>query len=143
MIRRARPAALACALVGLGIAGYLTAVHYAGATPVCAVGHGCATAQASAYAKLAGVPVALLGLLGYLAIGAALLHDGERSRLVGAGLALAGAGFSAWLTYVEVERLQAICTWCVGSAVCMAALAVLAPVHAFRAPVAPTRSASV
>ncbi len=50
------------------IATYLTIVHYAGGEPVCAIAHGCATVQKSTYAEFAGVPVALLGLLGYVAI---------------------------------------------------------------------------
>ena len=54
----------AVALAGLAIAAYLTVVHYAGGEPVCAVAHGCATVQQSDYAQLAGIPVALLGLLG-------------------------------------------------------------------------------
>ena len=118
-----RLASAAVALVGLGIAGYLTVVHYAGGTPVCAISHGCATVQASAYAKLAGVPVALLGAAGYAAILACLILDGEAARTAAATLSLAGAGFSAWLTYVEVAELDAICIWCVGSALCMALLA--------------------
>ena len=72
-----RAAAIGVALAGLGIAGYLTAVHYSGGTPVCAVAHGCATVQNSDYSKLRGVPVAVLGLLGYVAILAALARDGE------------------------------------------------------------------
>jgi uncharacterized membrane protein len=121
--RWARRASIGVALVGLAIAGYLTAVHYAGGEPVCAIAHGCATVQKSAYAELAGVPVALLGLAGYVAILASLAGDGERARTVTAGLAFAGFGFSAWLTYVEVFELQAICIWCVASALCMTALA--------------------
>jgi uncharacterized membrane protein len=119
----ARRLSVAAALVGLAIAGYLTVAHYAGADPVCAVAHGCATVQKSAYSELAGVPVALLGLLGYVAILASLAGDGERARTATAGLAFAGFGFSAWLTYVEVAELHAICIWCVGSALCMTALA--------------------
>jgi len=116
-------ASLAVALIGLGVAGYLTVVHYAGGTPVCAIAHGCAVVQKSSYAELAGVPVALLGLLGYVAILASLAGDGERARTVTAGLCFAGFGFSAWLTWVEVDELHAICVWCVGSALCMTALA--------------------
>jgi uncharacterized membrane protein len=119
----ARRLSVAAALVGLAIASYLTVAHYAGADPVCAVAHGCATVQKSAYSELAGVPVALLGLLGYVAILASLAGDGERARTATAGLAFAGFGFSAWLTYVEVAELHAICIWCVGSALCMTALA--------------------
>ena len=118
-----RAASVAVALAGLGIAAYLTAVHYAGGTPVCAIAHGCAVVQQSDYAELAGVPVAVLGLIGYVAVLACLARDDEAARTGAAFLALAGAGFSAWLTYVEVAVLDAICIWCVGSAICMAALA--------------------
>ena len=130
----ARRLSIAVALVGLGIAGYLTVAHYAGAAPVCAIAHGCATVQKSAYADLGGVPVALLGLLGYLAILGSLARDGEGPRTVTAFLSIAGFGFSAWLTYVEVERLDAICIWCVGSAVCMLALAGLSAARMLGAP---------
>jgi uncharacterized membrane protein len=118
-----RRLSVAVALAGLAIAGYLTIAHFAGAAPVCAIAHGCATVQKSAYAELAGIPVALLGLLGYAAILASLAADGERGRTVTAALAFAGFGFSAWLTYVEVVELRAICVWCVASALCMTALA--------------------
>ena len=124
-----RRLAVAVALIGLAIAAYLTVVHYAGGTPVCAIAHGCATVQKSSYAELAGVPVALLGLLGYVAILASLAGDGERARTVTAGLCFAGFGFSAWLTWIEVGELHAICIWCVGSALCMTALAGLSAVR--------------
>jgi uncharacterized membrane protein len=120
-----RAAAIGVALAGLGIAAYLTVVHYSGGEPVCAIAHGCAVVQSSEYSELAGVPVAVLGLLGYLGVLAALVRDGEGGRTAAAFLSLAGLGFSAWLTYVEVGVLHAVCIWCVGSAVCMAALAAL------------------
>ena len=129
-----RRASIAVGLAGLGIAAYLTIVHFAGGEPVCAIAHGCATVQGSAYAELAGVPVALLGLLGYVAILAALARDGERERTAAAFLSLAGFGFSLWLTYVEVVKLDAICIWCVGSAVCMTLLAGLSAVRLMAAP---------
>ncbi len=124
-MRALRLASAAVAVAGLGIAGYLTAVHYGGGEPVCAIAHGCATVQQSEYADLAGVPVALLGLIGYAGILVTLLRDDPAARGATALLSFMGAGFSAWLTYVEVVRLDAICIWCVGSAVCMLLLAVL------------------
>jgi uncharacterized membrane protein len=122
---RLRAASAAVALIGLGIATYLTIVHYAGGAPVCAIAHGCETVQRSSYAKLGGVPVALAGLAGYVAVLASLARDDERWRTATAFLSLAGLGFSVWLTWVEVGVLHAICIWCVGSALCMAALAAL------------------
>jgi uncharacterized membrane protein len=123
---RLRLASAAVAVVGLGIAAYLTVVHYSGGSPACAIAHGCEVVQQSRYAELAGVPVALLGLLGYAAILVSLARDGETARTVTAFLALAGFGFSAWLTYVELARLDAVCSWCVASAACMTLLAALA-----------------
>jgi uncharacterized membrane protein len=124
----------AVALAGMAIAAYLTAVHYTGGEPVCGIAHGCATVQQSDYAELAGIPVALLGLVGYAAILGTLARDGEAWRTATAFLALGGFGFSAWLTYVEVVRLDAICIWCVGSAVCMTLLAGLSVARVLSAP---------
>jgi uncharacterized membrane protein len=118
-----RAASIVVAVVGLGIATYLTIVHYAGGEPVCAIAHGCATVQKSDYAMLAGIPVALLGVFGYLAILASLVFDDESARTTTAFLSILGLGFSGWLTYVEVGELNAICIWCVGSAICMTLLA--------------------
>jgi uncharacterized membrane protein len=120
--------------IGLGIAGYLTVVHYDGGASVCAISHGCATVQQSDYAELAGLPVALLGVIGYAGILLTLLRDDETARTATVFLALVGAGFSAWLTYVEVAKLDAICIWCVGSAVCMIALAALSAARTLGAP---------
>jgi uncharacterized membrane protein len=71
------------------------------------------------------VPVALLGLIGYAAILAALLAPGEAALTAAAGAALVGWGFSAYLTYREVFTIDAICIWCVASAILMTALAAL------------------
>jgi uncharacterized membrane protein len=121
----ARIAAIVVAVIGLGIASYLTIVHYTGGVSVCAIAHGCETVQKSDYSKLAGVPVALLGLIGYVGILGVMIRDDENSRTVAAFLSLLGFGFSAWLTYTELALINAICIWCVGSAICMTILAAL------------------
>jgi uncharacterized membrane protein len=124
--RRLRVGALVIAGIGTCVAGYLTYVHYAGLRPFCAGGgHGCERVQSSSYAKLGGIPVAVLGLAGYVAIAAALLAAGERARLAAAALAVTGFGFSAYLTYLELFVIDAICQWCVASAVLLTALMVL------------------
>jgi uncharacterized membrane protein len=114
------------ALIGVGIATYLVYVHYAGIKPICAAGNGgCEKVQTSDYSKLAGIPVADLGLAGYLAILASLFVRGDLGRLAGAAIALSGFGFSVYLTYREIFTIKAICQWCVGSAVLMTLLAIL------------------
>jgi uncharacterized membrane protein len=136
--RRLRLAILVLALVGVGIATYLTYVHYAGIQPLCvAGGGGCEKVQTSSYAKLAGIPVAVLGLAGYVAIVASLFVRGEAGRMGAAIFALVGFGFSAYLTYRELFTIKAICQWCVASAVLMTALAVLTTWRLLRVEEAP------
>src|ERR1700684_2508535 len=87
-------------VVGVGVAGYLTYVHYSGVTPPCSIhGNPCSQVQKSRYSELAGVPVALIGLLGYIAIlGSLLAPESERARLLTMALILGGFGFSLYLT---------------------------------------------
>jgi uncharacterized membrane protein len=122
----------ALATAGLGIAVYLTVVHYSGGNPICASSHGCETVQHSRYAKLAGIPVAVIGLAGYVAVLALLVRDRPNTRLAAAGATMVGFGFSAYLTYLELFKIKAICQWCVASAVIMTALMVLAFARAAR-----------
>jgi uncharacterized membrane protein len=131
--RSLRIATAGLALVGLGIAGYLTWVHYAGLNPICVGGGGgCERVQSSRWAELAGVPVSLLGLIGYCAILLTLALPEDLGRQAAALVALVGFGFSAWLTYVELAKINAICQWCVASAVVMTLLAVVSVTRLLR-----------
>jgi uncharacterized membrane protein len=124
--RRLRLAAFVLTLAGIGVAAYLTYIHYAGLQPFCAGGsHGCERVQSSSYASVGGLPVALLGLAGYVAIAVALVAPGERARLAATALAVSGFGFSAYLTYLELFVIDAICQWCVASAVILTLLTVV------------------
>jgi uncharacterized membrane protein len=118
---------IAIATVGLGVASYLTYVHYAGVPPLCSTTHNtCLKVQTSIYSELAGVPVALIGLIGYIAIlGSLLLPQREETRFATMAFTLTGFGFSAYLTYRELFSLHEICEWCVSSAVMMTLLACL------------------
>jgi uncharacterized membrane protein len=120
-------------LAGVGVAGYLTYVHYAGLHPVCGISHGCETVQTSSYAHLAGVPVALLGLLNYLLILVTLRTRGDNALLTGYVLTVIGFGFSLYLTYREVFTIHAICSWCVSSAIVFTLLAVVQTIRVLRA----------
>jgi uncharacterized membrane protein len=127
MTRSLRIAMIVLATVGLGVASYLTYVHYSGNPPVCTAGGSCLKVQTSVYSKLAGVPVALMGLIGYIAILASLLApESERSRFATLALTVGGFGFSAYLTYRELFSIHAVCEWCASSAVIMTILMFLA-----------------
>ncbi len=114
-------------IIGVGLAAYLTYVHYTGIEPPCSIkGNPCSQVQKSKYSELAGVPVALMGLIGYILIlGTLLAPEVEASRLATAAIALGGFGFSMYLTYREVFTLEKICEWCVGSAVLMTIIMLL------------------
>jgi len=121
--RTIRGVMLALAVVGIGVATYLTVIHYAGIKPACTAGESCIKVQTSVWSKVDGVPVALLGLIGYIGILATLLApDREEIRLTTLGLTVIGFGFSAYLTYRELFSIHAICEWCASSAVIMTLL---------------------
>lgn len=113
-------------VVGLLVSAYLTWIHIRGVAPVCLVGSGgCETVQASRYSEILGIPVATLGLAGYVGLLASALLKGEVGVLLGLFFALVGALFSVYLTWLELFVIYAICQYCVTSAILMAASLVL------------------
>jgi uncharacterized membrane protein len=105
-------------VIGLAVASYLTYVHYAGIKPACTAGESCTKVQTSVYSHLAGVPVALMGLIGYITIlGLLLAPESETTRFATAAVTTVGLGFSAYLTYRELFSIHHICEYCVSSAV--------------------------
>jgi uncharacterized membrane protein len=113
-------------LVGMADAGYLSWLHLNDTIAAgCSTGSGCDIVQHSVYSEIAGVPIALLGLAGFAAILLALLLDGmldDWGRLATLGVSLIGVLYSAYLTYVELFVLRAICPYCVASALFMIGL---------------------
>ncbi len=111
------------ATFGIGIAAYIAIAQADGGAPACLAGSGgCETVSASSHSELAGISVAVLGIVGYvLLLGASLLR-GDGARMAGFGLALAGFGYSVYLTYLELFVIEAICQWCVASAILMTVL---------------------
>ena len=122
---RLRAAAILLSVLGIGVAGYLTWVHYGDLQPLCVGGGGgCEKVQTSDQSELAGVPVALLGLLAYVTLLVANVLRGELARMAAALTALVGAGFSVYLTIESVTVIEATCQWCLVSLVLMVLLAV-------------------
>ncbi len=133
---RLRVAAVALAVLGIVVAGYLTYVHVAEVEPVCVGGGGgCAIVQASDQSALAGIPVAVLGLAAYLVLLAATLVRGELARTAAALVALVGFGFSVYLTVESVTVIEATCQWCLASLAIMTLLALVQVTRLVRAPV--------
>lgn len=111
------------ATFGIGVATYIAIAEAGGGSPVCvAGGSGCQTVAESSWSQLLGVNIAVFGIVGYVLLLAAALLRGDAARMAGFGLALGGFGYSLFLTYLEVFKIEAICQWCVASAVLMTIL---------------------
>jgi uncharacterized membrane protein len=109
---RLRTAAGVVALAGAVLAGYLTWVHYDEGALVCVAGGGCETVQQSAYAEIAGMPVALLGLVAYSTVLGLVVWDTANARLGAALIAFVGLAFSLYLLVLQLFVIDAVCTWC-------------------------------
>ena len=114
------------ATLGVGVAAYIAIAEAGGGTPVClAGGGGCEAVANSSHSHLAGVNIAIFGVVGYLAILLTAFFVGDPARFAGFALSLGGFGYSVYLTYLEIFKIEAICQWCVASAVLMTILFVL------------------
>jgi uncharacterized membrane protein len=123
------------ALAGTAVAGYLTYVHYRPDALICTSSGGCETVQESSYAELVGIPVALLGLLAYLAVLALILWDTEAARTAVAAIALGGAAFAVYLVALQAFVIDAWCVWClVNDLLLVPLLAILAVWRVLRQP---------
>jgi uncharacterized membrane protein len=130
--RNLRVAAAILALAGIGVATYIAIAEGGGGAPKClAGGHGCETVAKSHYSHLAGINVAVIGIFGYALLFGAALAPGDLGRFGGFLTALVGFGFSAYLTYLELFVIDAICQWCVASAILMALSLAVAATRAF------------
>jgi uncharacterized membrane protein len=117
-----RMSAALLSLTGLFISAYLYLYKLGKIGSLACGTGGCETVQLSPWSMIAGVDVALIGVLGYaglLALTLAALQPGLVGRRWPAGLlaGLAGVGvlFSVYLTYLELFVIHAICRWCVAS----------------------------
>ena len=114
------------------MATYIAIAESGGGAPKClAGGSGCETVADSKYAHLAGVNVAVIGIVGYVLVFVAAIVPGDAGRFGGFLTALIGFGFSLYLTYLELFVIDAICQWCVASAILMALSLAVAATRAF------------
>jgi uncharacterized membrane protein len=120
------------ALAGMGISAYLTWAHLAHQSVVCGQSLGCDIVQQSVYSEVAGVPVALLGLIAYTTLFLLTLLPGRVPQplddyipLAIFGISLIGVLYSAYLTYLELFVLYAMCRWCLTSAIIITAIFLL------------------
>ena len=123
-------------LVGMGISGYLTFLHYRQMNVICLPSMNCDAVLDSQYSLIWGVPLSLLGLLLYTVITLLCfwqLSTGAKpngfTALVLYTFSLAGVLFYAYLYYLETFEIQAFCIWCIGSSVVMLAIFILSIIN--------------
>ena len=120
---------LVSASLGTLVSAYLTWVHFSGDLALCIGVGGCESVQTSRYSMVGPLPVSLIGLIGFSAIlGVAVAHVRGASWPLTPlfALSLGAALYVAYLTYLEVFVIGAICPWCVCVAVCALAVFALA-----------------
>jgi len=110
------------AAFGIGVATYITIAESGGGSPVCVAGGGCETVAESSYSHLLGINIAVFGIVGYVLLLAVALLRGDAARMAGFAISLGGFAYSVFLTYLEVFKIEAICQWCVASALLMTIL---------------------
>jgi uncharacterized membrane protein len=117
-----RMSAALLSLAGLFISTYLYLYKLGRIGSLACGTGGCETVQLSPWSRVAGVEVALIGVLGYaglLGLSLAALQPGLAGRrwpaALLAGLSGIGVLFTAYLTYLELFVIHAICWWCVAS----------------------------
>jgi uncharacterized membrane protein len=108
------------AVVGICVATYIFIADSTAGAPTClAGGGGCETVAKSSYSHIAGINIAIFGIIGWILIFATVFFANDAARLGGFLVALGGFGFSIYLTYLEIWKIEAICQWCVANAVLM------------------------
>jgi uncharacterized membrane protein len=114
------------AALGVGVATYIAIAESGGGSPVCLAGStGCKTVAESSYSHVAGVNIAIFGAIGYLLLLATAFFVSDLARFGGFAVSLGGFGYSIFLTYIEIFKIEAICQWCVASAMLMTILFLL------------------
>jgi uncharacterized membrane protein len=130
--------AIVVSVIGIAISIYMTIFKLTDNAAMCIGNHGCSIVNASRYSSIYGIPVALVGFGGYIAILAALFLETrldffkENGNLLAFGMALIGVMFSAYLTYLEFYVIKAICPFCVASAIAISLVFVLTLIRLVR-----------
>lgn len=133
--------------IGLSIIGglvsiYMTIYKLTSNNAMCLGSGDCSTVNASPYSEVYGIPVALVGVLGYFAILALLLLKNSRLPIIQEngtlaifGLSLTGFAFTVYLIYLEIFIIKALCPFCVASQITMTILFVVSTLRLIRQPI--------
>jgi uncharacterized membrane protein len=140
MEKRLSQLAIVFTITGLLVSVYMTIFKISNNESMCIGSHGCSVVNSSRYAEVYGIPVAVLGVVGYAAILAVLFLERrpgffqENGTLFFFGLSLTGFLFTLYLIYVEVALIKAYCPFCITSQVAMTLIFILSVIRLVRQP---------
>ena len=140
MDKRLSNIAIALTIVGLLVSIYMTIYKFTDNEKMCIGSGGCSVVNSSRYSEVSGIPVALLGVGGYVAILAVLLLEHrnkffeQNGTMMFFGLSITGFLFTVWLIYVEIALIKALCPFCLTSQAVMTVLFILSVIRLIRQP---------
>jgi uncharacterized membrane protein len=107
---------------------------------MCVGSHDCSVVNASKYSEVNGIPVAVIGMIGYTTLLGILLLEQkpgffkDNGTMLFFGITLIGFFFTVWLVYVEITLLKAYCPFCITSQISMTLIFILSVVRVIRQP---------
>ena len=140
MEKRLSQLALILTILGLLVSIYMTIFKITNNAKMCIGSHGCSIVNSSRYSEVNGIPVAVLGVVGYAAILAVLLLERrpgffqQNGTLIFFGLSLTGFLFTLYLIFVEVALIKAYCPFCITSQTAMTLIFIISVIHLVRQP---------
>ena len=132
---------IALALLGMAVAIYMTIFKLTDNPRMCLGNGGCSKVNSSVYAEVYGIPVAVVGVAGYVVIAALVFMENrnkflkQNGTMLVFGLALIGFLFTLYLIYAEIALIKALCPFCLTSQIVMTILFVLSIIRLVRQPV--------
>lgn len=140
MEKRLRQLTIALTILGLLVAVYMTIYKITNNESMCVGSSGCSEVNASRYSEINGIPVAVLGVLGYAAILALLFLEQrpgifqENGTMMFFGVSLLGFLFTLYLIYLEVALIKAYCPFCLASQAVMIVIFIISVMRLVRQP---------
>jgi len=140
MDKRLKRVATVFTIIGLLVAIYMTIFKLTSNESMCLGLGGCSIVNASGYSEVYGIPVAAVGVFGYLSILAVFYLEGKpgffqtNASMLQFAITLTGFLFTVWLIFVEVALLKAYCPFCITSQVMMSLIFTLTVIRVIKQP---------
>lgn len=140
MNRRLSQITIALTIIGLLVSVYMTIYKVTSNDSMCIGSKDCSVVNASRYSEIYGIPVAVLGVVGYAAILGVLVLERspgffkENGSMLFFGLSLVGFLFTLYLIFLEVALIKAYCPFCIASQTAMTLIFILSVIRLVRQP---------